>query len=273
MSFWIRISSTESDFSSPYGLQKAVPAPASRSAGTAFFLSVYITLCRDEIFLPSVAIACCPTFKIFGFCLITPHVRMELPACVCDRTCSCFSATAESILPTFDTGVVTKKTNSTLPDISLRPHCFREDVCSETPGITRGLRSFYRLVLSNFRRNALYACITPGRNEALCLFCSESFYMSPQGFRSATWSPTIPLRKIAFCLSVPQISAARIAGSVSELRIDKLLSRASRHPTVSQLELVCAPQQLFLRKRYTVALGERQYNLVIGPARRFVVPD
>ena len=137
----------------------------------------------------------------------------------------------------------------------------------------KGLRSFYRLVLSNFRRNALYACITPGRNEALCLFCSESFYMSPQGFRSATWSPTIPLRKIAFCLSVPQISAARIAGSVSELRIDKLLSRASRHPTVSQLELVCAPQQLFLRKRYTVALGERQYNLVIGPARRFVVPD
>ena len=113
----------------------------------------------------------------------------------------------------------------------------------------------------------------PGRNEALCLFCSESFYMSPQGFRSATWSPTIPLRKIAFCLSVPQIFAARIAGSVSELRIDKLLSRASRHPTVSQLELVCAPQQLFLRKRYTVALGERQYNLVIGPARRFVVPD
>ena len=184
---------------------------------------------------------------------------MELPACVCDRTCSCFSATAESILPTFDTRSVTKKTNSTLPDISLRPHCFREDVRSETPGITRGLRSFYRLVLSNFRRNALYACITPGRNEALCLFCSESFYMSPQGFRSATWSPTIP--------------AARIAGSVSELRIDKLLSRASRHPTVSQLELVCAPQQLFLRKRYTVALGERQYNLVIGPARRFVVPD
>ena len=113
----------------------------------------------------------------------------------------------------------------------------------------------------------------PGRNETLRLFCGESFYMSPQGFRSATWSPTIPLRKIAFCLSVPQISAARIAGSVSELRIDKLLSRASRHPTVSQLELVCAPQQLFLRKRYTVALGERQYNLVIGPARRFVVPD
>lgn len=134
---------------------------------------------------------------------------MELPACVCDRTCSCFSATAESILPTFDTRSVTKKTNSTLPDISLRPHCFREDVRSETPGITRGLRSFYRLVLSNFRRNALYACITPGRNEALCLFCSESFYMSPQGFRSATWSPTIPLRKIAFaslCLKFPQLA-------------------------------------------------------------------
>lgn len=200
---------------------------------------------------------------------------MELSACVCDRIFDCFCATIEPglILPAFDTRSVTKKTNSTLPDISLRPHCFREDVRSETPGITRGLRSFYRLVLSNFRRNALYACITPGRNEALCLFCGESFYMSPQGFRSATWSPTIPLRKIAFCLSVPQISAARIAGSVSELRIDKLLSRASRHPTVSQLELVCAPQQLFLRKRYTVALGERQYNLVIGPARRFVVPD
>ena len=114
---------------------------------------------------------------------------------------------------------------------------------------------------------------SPGRNETLRLFCGESFYMSPQGFRSATWSPTIPLRKIAFCLSVPQISTARIAGSVSELRIDKLLGRAPRNPAVPQLELVCAPQQLFLRKRYTVALGERQYNLVIGPARRFVVPD
>lgn len=176
---------------------------------------------------------------------------MELPACVCDRIFDCFCATIGPglILPAFDTRSVTKKTNSTLPDISLRPYCFREGVRREKP------------------------CITPGRNETLRLFCGESFYMSPQGFRSATWSPTIPLRKIAFCLSVPQISAARIAGSVSELRIDKLLSRASRHPTVSQLELVCAPQQLFLRKRYTVALGERQYNLVIGPARRFVVPD
>ena len=200
---------------------------------------------------------------------------MELSACVCDRIFDCFCATIGPglILPAFDTRSVTKKTNSTLPDISLRPHCFREDVRSETPGITRGLRSFYRLVLSNFRRNALYACITPGRNEALCLFCGESFYMSPQGFRSATWSPTIPLRKIAFCLSVPQISAARIAGSVSELRIDKLLGRAPRHPAVPQFKLVCAPQQLFLRQCYAVALGERQYNLVIGPARRFVVPD
>lgn len=113
----------------------------------------------------------------------------------------------------------------------------------------------------------------PGRNGTLRLFCGESFYMSQQGFRSATWSPTIPLRKIAFCLSVPQISAARIAGSVSELRIDKLLGRASRHSAVPQFKLVCAPQQLFLRKCYAVALGERQYNLVIGPARRFVVPD
>lgn len=120
---------------------------------------------------------------------------------------------------------------------------------------------------------ALYACITPGRNEALCLFCSESFYMSLQGFRSATWSPTVPLRKIAFCLSVPQISAARIAGSVSELCIDKLLGRASRHPAVPQFKLICAPQQLFLRKRYAVALGERQYNLVIGSARRLIVAD
>lgn len=49
----------------------------------------------------------------------------------------------------------------------------------------------------------------PGRNETLRLFCGESFYMSPQGFRSATWSPTIPLRKIAFaslCLKFPQLA-------------------------------------------------------------------
>ena len=69
------------------------------------------------------------------------------------------------------------------------------------------------------------------------------------------------------------VSATHMVISVSELRIDKLLGRTSRHPAVPQFKLVCAPQQLFLRKRYAVALGERPYNLVIGPARRFVVPD
>ena len=112
---------------------------------------------------------------------------MELSACVCDRIFDCFCATIGPglILPAFDTRSVTKKTNSTLPDISLQPYCFREGVRREKP------------------------CITPGRNETLRLFCGESFYMSPQGFRSATWSPTIPLRKIAFaslCLKFPQLA-------------------------------------------------------------------
>lgn len=143
LSFWIRISSTESDFSSPYSLQKAVPAPASRSAGTAF-LSACIIPYRDEDFLPSVGITCC---------LITSHVRMELSACVCDRIFDCFCATVGSrlILPEFDTRSITKKTNSLLQDTSLQPYCFKEDARREKP------------------------CITPGRDETLRLFCGESF--------------------------------------------------------------------------------------------------
>ena len=77
------------------------------------------------------------------------------------------------------------------------------------PGRCTQRNAWYHKGVTLFRRNALYACITPGRNEALRLFCGESFYMSPQGFRSATWSPTIPLRKIAFaslCLKFPQLA-------------------------------------------------------------------
>ena len=178
--------------------------------------------------------------KSLDFVLSHPMSGWNFPPCVCDRT-ALFFRDRRIHSSHIRYQVRHKKDNSTLPDISLQPYCFREGVRREKP------------------------CITPGRNETLRLFCGESFYMSPQGFRSATWSPTIPLRKIAFCLSVPQISTARIAGSVSELRIDKLLGRAPRNPAVPQLELIRPPQQFFLRQCYAVALGECQYNLVIGP--------
>lgn len=166
LSFWIRISSTESGFSSPYSLQKAVPR-LPRAAPEPLFLSACITPYRDETFLPSVGITCCSFFKICEcfpaisnsgaviilFYLITPHVRMELTAYLCDRTCNCFCATVGSrlILPEFDTKSITKKTNSLLQDTSLPPYCFKEDARREKP------------------------CITPGRDETLRLFCGESF--------------------------------------------------------------------------------------------------
>lgn len=82
---------------------------------------------------------------------------MELSACVCDRIFDCFCATIGPglILPAFDTRSVTKKTNSTLPDISLRPYCFREDVCRENPCIPRvGMK------LSAFSAARAFICLS-----------------------------------------------------------------------------------------------------------------